>query len=55
MSIVTIDSGSRNAWRRVRRSLQSAWRRPEPGDSPYSALLCLALLLVVGLLVKLMH
>jgi hypothetical protein len=55
MSFVTIDSESRSIWRRLRRSLQSAWSQPEAGDNPYSALFCLALLLVVGLLVKLGH
>lgn len=55
MSFVTIDSDSRNVWQRVRRSLKSVWGDPVAGDSPYSALFCLALLLVVGLLVKLAH
>ena len=55
MSFVTIDSEPHGAWQRVRRSLISVWSRPEPGESPYSPLPCLALLLMVGLLVKLAH
>gem|GEM_PF-4012845 len=55
MSFVTVHSESRGAWQRVRRSLITAWSRPEPGDNPYSVLLCLALLLIVGLIVKLAH
>ena len=55
MSFVTIDPEPHGAWQRVRRSLISVWSRPEPGDNPYSALLCLALLLMVGLIVKLAH
>ena len=55
MSLVTIDSVSQSLWTRVSRSLKAVWARPESGDNPYSPLLCLALLLAVGLLVKLGH
>jgi hypothetical protein len=55
MSFVTTDSEPHGALQRVRHSLISVWTRPEPGDNPYSAPLCLALLLIVGLIVKLAH
>jgi len=55
MSFVTIDSESHSAWRQVRRFMKPVWGGPVAGESPYSPLFCLALLLVVGLLVKLAH
>jgi hypothetical protein len=35
--------------------LKSAWDRLATGNNPYSPLLCLSLLLVVGLTVKIGH
>jgi hypothetical protein len=49
----TIDSES--AWWRIRRCLKIVRDWPEHGDSPYSLLFCLSLLLALALIVKVAH
>ena len=55
MQFETIDLESQSAWQWARRFLRLVWGWANDGDNPYSPLFCLALLLVVGLLVKLAH
>jgi hypothetical protein len=55
MKMNTIDSESPDAWRRIRGCLKYVRDWPENGDSPYSLLSCLSLLLVLGLIVKFSH
>ncbi len=55
MSVVAIDREPPRALRRGFRSLKSVWGAPLAKDGPYSPLLCLVLLVMVGLLVNLGH
>ena len=56
MKLDIIDSESPSAWwRRLCRRFKRLRDRPENGDSPYSLVLSLSLLLVVGVLVKIGH
>ncbi len=55
MSVVAIDLEPPGALRRGFRSLKSVWGAPSAKDGPYSPVLCLALLMMVGLLVNLGH
>jgi hypothetical protein len=55
MKLDTINSKSHNAWWRIGRWLKYLRDWPENGDSPYSLVFCLSVLLVVGLIVKAGH
>lgn len=53
MKLETVDSESNKTWWRLRHCLRQV--RDWSGDSPYSPLLSLSLLLVVGVVVKTLH
>ena len=55
MKLEIVDLKSRQTWRRIRRHLKGAQNWFESGDSPYSPLLSLSLLLLVGVVVKTWH
>jgi hypothetical protein len=55
MKLETVDLESRQTWRRIRRRLKGARDWLDGGDNPYSALLSLSLLLVVGVVAKTWH
>jgi hypothetical protein len=53
MKLEAVDLESNKTWWRLRHCLR--WVRDCSGDSPYSPLLSLSLLLVVGVVVKTWH
>jgi hypothetical protein len=55
MSAMSVDSEPHNAWRRTRRCLEYVRDWPANGNSPYSPLFCLSLLLAVGLIIEIGH
>jgi hypothetical protein len=55
MRLRTADTEPHNSWWRIRRCLVYVRDWPENGDSPYSLMRCLSLLLAVGLLIKIGH
>jgi len=52
MNSSSVDSEPGNAWCRTRRYLEYVRDWPENGNSPYSPVFCLSLLLAVGLIIE---
>lgn len=55
MRLLSIHSEPDTVWRRARRSLQYVRDWPANGNSPYSPLFCVSLLLAVGLIIEIGH
>jgi hypothetical protein len=55
MSALSVDPEPHNAWRRTRLWLEYLRDWPAIGNSPYSPLFCVSLLLAVGLIIEIGH
>jgi len=55
MTSLAVDSESESFWHRARRFLQQIRDWPANGNSPYSPLFCVSLLLAVGLIIEIGH
>ena len=55
MKSLSMDSVPDNIWRRMGRSLAYVRDWPASGNSRYSLLFCVSLLLAVGLIIKIGH
>jgi hypothetical protein len=55
MTSLPVDSGPDGIWHRTRRYFEYVRDWPANGNSPYSPLYCVCLLLAAGLIVKIGH
>jgi len=55
MNPSSVDSEPDNTWRRTRHYLEYVRDWPANGNSPYSPVFCLSLLLAVGLIIEICH
>ncbi len=55
MDSLSADADPDGAWRRTRRYLEYLRDWPANGNSPYSPLFCISLLVAVGLIIEIGH